>query len=199
VRTWRARVLLIGILTLAACAHGLRLREPVASTVEFVPSGDGAYATADPAGATGKPGEGKVIRPYVVRVTRDVKVYRLWDGPDVRDAQGRTSRMGQWWTFEPPSGTLASFRTRYEVCEKWDTLRWVAACTLRRGAVVVIGAGQSVSAQVCGDATRRENYPRNDRDLQVYIREAWTRTDLTCPDEREDYQNDPRDISKRAN
>jgi hypothetical protein len=74
----------------------------------------------------------------------------------------------------------------------------VATCTLTRGAVVVIGPGQSVSAETCGDPTGREKYPPNERDLQVYIRSAWSRTDLSCPDERQDYQNDPRDIARPA-
>jgi len=186
----------VALLALACCAHGLQQlhrRDPLASSVEIVPDSDRAYAAADPTGATGKPGEGKVTRPYVVRLTKDAKVYRLWAGPEVSDAQGRTSRIGQWWTFEAPSGTLASFRRRYEVCEKWDTLRWVASCTLRRGSVVVIGPGQSVSADTCGNP--KESYPKNDRDLQVYIKDAWSRGDLVCPDEKQDYLNDPRDIA----
>jgi len=134
--------------------------------------------------------------PHVVRLTRDLSVYRLWAGPSVKDAQGRTSRIGQWWTFDAPAGTLASFRQRYEVCEKWDTLRFVAQCTLRRGSVVVIGPGQSVSAKTCGNPT--ESYPANDRDLQVYIHEAWNRPELSCPDESRDYEDDPRDISRPA-
>src|SRR5580765_2572256 len=186
-------VVVVALAALSGCAHSLHVRDPLASSLEFVPESDRAYAAADPTGATGKPGEGKVTRPYVVRLTKDTRVYRLWAGPDVRDAQGRTSRIGQWWTFEAPSGTLASFRTRYEVCEKWDTLRWVASCTLRRGSVVVIGPGQSVSAETCGNPTER--YPKNDRDLQVYIKDAGTRADLVCPDEKQDYLNDPRDIA----
>jgi len=173
----------------------------MAASLELVAATDASYADANAAGATGVPGEGKVTRPYVVRLTRDVPVYRLWAGPAVLDQQGRTSRIGQWWTFERPAGTLASFRRRYEVCEKWDTLRWVAQCTLRRGSVVVIGPGQSVSAETCGDSSGRESYPANDRDFQVYIHDAWKRTgppreDLSCPDQSRDYQNDPRDIAK---
>lgn len=188
-------VVVVALVAFSACAHNLHLANPLASSLEFVPENDRAYAAADPQGATGQPGEGKVTRPYVVRLTTDVKVYRLWAGPDVRDAQGRTSRVGQWWTFDAPSGTLASFRRRYEVCEKWDTLRWVASCTLRRGSVVVIGPGQSVSEQTCEKPG--ESYPANSRDLQVYVSKAWDRADLVCPDQQEDYLNDPRDIAKR--
>jgi hypothetical protein len=201
----------VAALTLAGCAHlvplggpsgeTVRIPREMAASLELVAATDASYADANAAGATGVPGEGKVTRPYVVRLTRDVPVYRLWAGPAVLDQQGRTSRIGQWWTFERPAGTLASFRRRYEVCEKWDTLRWVAQCTLRRGSVVVIGPGQSVSAETCGDSSGRESYPANDRDFQVYIHDAWKRTgppreDLSCPDQSRDYQNDPRDIAK---
>jgi hypothetical protein len=63
----------------------------------------------------------------------------------------------------------------------------------------VIGPGQSVSEQTCEKPG--ESYPPNDRDFQLYIREAWKRTgqpdsELSCPDVSRDYQNDPRDISK---
>ena len=163
--------------------------------------GDAAYAAADPSGATGEPGVGRVIRPYVVRVTRDMTVYRVWSGPAVKDGRGRTSRIGEWWAFDRPTGTRASYRERYEICEKWNTLRFVAQCTLRRGAVVVIGAGQSVSAETCGEPGGREQYRTNARDFQVYIHAAWTKIGtpdavLSCPDESQDYRNDPNDISK---
>ncbi len=178
----------------SACAHRLHLSAPLASSLEFVPTSDRAYAAADARDATGKSGEGKVTRPYVVRLTADMKIYRLWAGPDVRNAQGQTTRIGQWWTFDKPSGTLDSYRRRYEVCEKWNTLRWVATCTLRRGSVVVIGSGQSVSAKTCGNGN--ESYPENDRDLQVYVSKAWDRADLLCPDEQQDYQDDPQDVAR---
>lgn len=203
--------LVLAVIALAGCARLVPVRGPsgetfevpraIAGSLELVAAGDATYASADPKDATGAPGVGKVSTPYVVRLTRDLPVYRLWAGPAVRDAQGRTNRIGEWWAFDPPDGTLAGYRRRYEICEKWNTLRWVAQCTLRRGSVVVMGPGQSVSAQTCEDPSGRENYPANDRDLQVYIHQAWTRTGqpdsaLSCPDESRDYQNDPQDVAK---
>ena len=101
---------LVAVIALAGCASRVRVHVPsgetialpraVASSIELVAAGDSAYASADPAGATCEPGAGKVTKPFVVRLTRDLHVYRLWSGPDVRDAQGRTSRIGQWWTFD---------------------------------------------------------------------------------------------------
>ena len=196
-RTSLSRVfLLVAAVTITGCAGRLPLRG-----LELVPATDPSYVAADAAGATGVPGEGKVTKPYVVRLTRDMPVWRLWAGPEELDAQGRTSRIGQWWTLDRPVGTLASYRRRYEVCEKWDTLRWVAQCTLRRGSVVVIGPGQSVSEQTCGKPG--ESYPVNERDFQTYIHEAWKRTgqpdsELSCPDVSRDYENDPLDIAKPA-
>jgi hypothetical protein len=212
VRTRILKALVIAAaIAAAACASvatlsgpaGTRLRVPYvsASALEPVAPGDSAYAAAGPAAATGVPGAGKLVAPYVVRLTRDLPVYRLWPGPDVKDAQGRTSRIGAWWTFEPPAGTLASYRRRYEVCDGWSSLRWVASCTLRRGAVVVVGLGQSVSAATCGKPG--ESYPASDRDVQVYIHEPWKHTgtpgsELSCPDPSRDYENDPQDIAKPA-
>jgi hypothetical protein len=207
----RRAVLVLALIILPACAHRVPLHDAsgatvevprqLASSLELVGPDDKDYVAADPADATAAPGNGNVSKAVVVRLTRDRPVYRLWAGPAVRDAQGLTSRLGQWWTFDPPSGTRTDFRRRYAVCVKWDTLQWVARCTLRRGAVVVIGPGNSVSAQTCGDPTGRENYPANDRDWQVFIHQAWNRTgtpngDLSCPDESQDYQDDPGNIAK---
>ena len=207
----RRALVVLALAVLTACTHRVALRTPsgetlrlpeqVASSLTFVARDEKGYAEADPAGATGEPGTGKVTRPFVVRLTKEMKVYRLWAGPDVRDGRGNTSRLGSWWTFDRPSGSLTDYRRRYEVCESWNSLRWVAECTLRAGTVVVMGGGQSVSAKTCGDATGRENYPANDRDLQVYIREAFKRVapptaDLVCPDESRDYKNDPQRINE---
>ena len=204
------RVFVVFALTaLAACAHRVPLQTPtgatievpqaIASAIEVVAPTDKDYAAADVAGAIQPAGKGGVVTGVAVRLTRDLPVYRLWAGPTVLDAQGHTARIGQWWTFAPPSGTRAGFRRTYEVCVKWDTLQFVAQCTLRRGAVVVIGPGQSVSADTCGDP--RESYPANYRDLQTYIHEAWNRMsppadDLSCPDQSRDYENDPANIAK---
>ena len=188
---------------LVGCATGATLRAPSGESIrvpsvrpgalELVASNDAAYLSADPKDATGAPGEGKMVTPYVVRLTRDLPVYRLWSGPLVKNERGETSRMGEWWTFEPPAGTLASFRSRYEVCEIWSSLRWVASCTLKRGSVVVVGPGQSVSAQTCQRPP--ESYPANFRDMQVYIHEAWKQANLKCPPAGADYLDDPVDIS----
>jgi hypothetical protein len=73
---------LVAIIALAGCASRASVRAPsgetialpraVASSIDLVAAGDTAYAAADPAGATGEPGAGKVTKPFVVRLTRDL-------------------------------------------------------------------------------------------------------------------------------
>ena len=91
----RRAFLVFALAVFTACTHRaalrtpsgetLRLPEHVASSLTLVARDDKSYAEADPAGATGEPGAGKVARPFVVRLTKEMKVYRLWAGPDVRD------------------------------------------------------------------------------------------------------------------
>src|ERR671921_902624 len=73
-----------------------------------------------------------VPRGLVGRPTHDLPIYRLGNGPDVVDAVGRTNRIGSWWTFEPPHGTVQRYRHDYAVCRAWNRLAWVVSCTLKR-------------------------------------------------------------------
>ena len=139
-------------------------------------AGDPAAPRADRAGALKPPGEGGLTAPaLVVRLTADVPVWRLWSGAAKKDADGRTNRMGQWWSYDAPHGNQQGYRTAYEICLSWNDLTWVAQCTLKKGAVVAIGAGNSVSPQTCADPTGKESYPVNPRDWQVWISKIWTR------------------------
>ncbi len=153
---------------------------------------------ADRAGALKPAGEGGLTAPaLMVRLTADVPVWRLWSGPTKKDADGRTNRLGQWWSYDAPHGSQQGYRNDYEVCVSWNDLTWVAQCTLKKGAVVAIGPGQSVSAKTCGDATGKESYPANPRDWQVWISKVWTRdSELSCPAETADYEADDADITQ---
>jgi len=117
----------------------------------------------------------------------------------VKDPAGRTNRVGQWWTFDVPSGTQQQYRRRYEICTPWNTLGYIVQCTLRRGAIVAIGPGNSVSASTCGNGA--EAYPPNQHDWQVFIHEAWNRTEgnspeLSCPPDSADKRADPTDLHR---
>ena len=106
--------------------------------------------------------------------------------------------MGQWWSYDAPKGDQAGYRKDYEICMGWNDLTWMATCTLKKGSVVVVGPGQSVSAQTCGDPSGQESYPANAEDWQVYVDKAWARSaELSCPPESADYEVNPANIATK--
>jgi hypothetical protein len=182
----------------APAAAGLSLPAQLAGKAVVLSKDDPDAARADLAGAVKPPGEGGLVAPgLVVRLTADVPVWRLWNGAAKKDAGGRTNRMGQWWSYDAPHGSQQGYRNDYEVCVSWNELTWVAQCTLKKGAVVAIGPGQSVGAKACGDAAGKEAYPANPKDWQVWISKVWTReSELSCPADTGDYEADAADLAK---
>ena len=179
-----------------AAEAALSLPPQLAGKAVIVPRGDPDEARADLASAVKPAGEGGITQGIVVRLTADVPMWRMWSGPTKKDASGRTNRMGQWWSYDAPHGTQAGYRIAYEICDSWNDLTYVARCTLKKGAVVAIGPGNSVSAKTCGDATGKESYPANTRDWQVWISKIWARAaEYDCPPDAADYQADPADIA----
>jgi hypothetical protein len=57
---------------------------------------------------------------HVLRITRDLSVYRLWNGPEKKDKDGHTNRVGAWWTYVAPRGPVATYRHDYETCRAWN-------------------------------------------------------------------------------
>ncbi len=157
---------------------------------------DADYARASIDHAIQPAGKGGIVEGVVVRINADLPVYRLWNGPDKLDGQGRTNRMGQWWTPDAPMGNTEQYRRDYDICVDWNDLTWVATCTLKAGAVVAMGPGQSVSAETCGDITGQESYPANPAHWQVYVQSVWDRgAELSCPDVSSDYRADPQNLA----
>lgn len=155
---------------------------------------DPAYAKAGAESAVKPEGKGGVSQAVVVRLSQDLPVYRLWNGPA---ATGNSNRLGSWWAFDAPKGTREGYRRAYEICGTWNELAWVATCTLKQGAVVALGPGQSVSAETCGDDSGYETYRANGRDWQIYVAKAWERPDeLACPPATGDYRADPANVAQ---
>jgi hypothetical protein len=189
--------LLGGCVSLSSGSDDERLPTQLAGKAEVLVSTDADYARAVITSAIKAAGDGGVVEGTVIRLKQDVTVWRMWSGPTKKNAGGLTNRIGGWWAYDAPKGTQAQYRTAYEICNGWNDLTWVAKCTLKAGAVVVIGPGQSVSAQTCGDVTGVENYPANQKDWQTYVDKPWNRpTELVCPADTEDYEVNPADISK---
>lgn len=160
-----------------------------APVFEIVARDDPLWPATAVASAVRPPGKGGISTAMVVRLQHDTPVYRLWtDGTDRPSA-----RIGPWWVFDPPAGTDKEFRERYAVCESWNArLSRLAACTLARGSIVVIGPGQSVDASTCEKAG--EEYAANPYGYQVYIAQANEPGVLTCPASDADPRLDPKDL-----
>lgn len=204
----RNRIALLLSVSFFACATGptptatspTSSSDPLLAIGAVLATTDPEYGRGDLPNAVKPPGQGGLLSGAVIRLHADTPVYRLWSGPAKKDARGNTNRIGQWWSFDRPKGSRQGYREAYEICLSWNDLTYVAQCTLRKGAVVSVGPGNSVSAQTCNDASGKEVYPENRRDFQIFISKAWTRVgenkELSCPEESADYEADDGDISK---
>lgn len=195
------RFLLLLMLGLSACApmaaEDHALPAALAGKATVLASSDPAYAQANVSGAVKPAGQGGVSQALVIQLNQDLPVYRMWNGPQA--VGGNNNRLGSWWAFDAPQGTREGYRRAYEICGTWNELRWVATCTLKQGAVVAIGPGQSVSAQTCADSSGYETYDSNRKDWQVFVNQAWNRPDaLACPPETADYPADPGNVAQPA-
>lgn len=198
VRTRLGVIALAAACSTAACAQpSPALPGPLAGKAVVLAPTDPDYARAVVGSAVKLAGQGGVSEALVVRITADIPVWRMWNGPAKVDAYGRTNRIGGWWSYDAPRGTVAEYRVNYEICKGWNDLTWMAKCTLKAGSVVAIGPGQSVSAATCGDVTGQENYPANPRDWQTYIDKPWARgAELVCPTvDGNDYAVNPANIA----
>lgn len=185
-----------------ASAHpgkALHLPKQLAGKAVVLKADDPDFARADSAAAVKPAGEGGLTEALVIKLTADIPVWRMWSGPEKKDSRGNTNRLGQWWSYDAPHGTQQGYRHDYEICNGWNDLTWMEKCTLKKGAVVAIGPGNSVNAMTCGDPSGKESYPANHDDWQVWVSKAWNRLgadkELDCPEETADYIADPADIA----
>lgn len=184
----------------AGSAQALDLPKKLQGSAVVLQESDPDYARAVVGNAVKPAGQGGVSEALVIKITKDIPVYRMWNGPTKIDARGNTNRLGGWWGYDDPKGAVEKYRKDYEICQGWNDLTWMAKCTLKAGAVVAIGPGQSVSPETCGDPTGKESYPANAKDWQTYIDKPWARAaELVCPPvEVSDYAVDPKNIAKPA-
>jgi hypothetical protein len=129
---------------------------PLAGLLE-VPDTDGLLAKA-----RGAPGAGGVSGGVVYTVTAEgaVAVYRVFGGP--------ARENGRWWALAPAVGTPEEFRKSFGICPLWNDLSREKRCTLKAGARVVIGPGQSVDCKAPRDAPAAVSYEAS-ATLQVYL------------------------------
>src|SRR5580692_45428 len=86
----------------AAAPCAVPLPAQLAGKAVPVAADDPDAARADLASAIKVPGQGALAQGIVVRLLADVPVWRMWSGPEKKDASGRTNRMGQWWAYDAP-------------------------------------------------------------------------------------------------
>lgn len=109
----------------------------------------------------GKPGAGRLCEGAVYELKQDADflVYRAWNSTNPK------SHYGNWWAYTKPVGKISEYRRDYEICYKWSPLDKLTRCTLKKGAKVVIGTGQSA---VCSEYL---TYPVSETQ-QIYIENA---------------------------
>ena len=116
--------------------------------------------------ARGAPGLGGLCIGKVFLVERPVAVYRVWDGAR------RHTALGRWWSFSPPQGSRDDYRRANVICPAWSALDRLSACTLKPGARIVVGPGQSAE---CADgpypasAVNQVYVPNDVRQGQVFV------------------------------
>jgi hypothetical protein len=128
-----------------------------AAGLREVPDTDGLLSKA-----LGAPGAGGVTSGAVYSVTAPgaVAVYRIFGGP--------ARENGRWWALVPAAGTAEEFRKNFGICPLWNDLSREKRCTLKAGARVVIGPGQSVDCKAPKDAPAAVSYGASTA-LQVYL------------------------------
>ncbi|WP_428466809.1 hypothetical protein [Photobacterium minamisatsumaniensis] len=111
--------------------------------------------------ALGAPDEGGLCsgQVYISQEQADIVINRAWNSTNP------ASKLGQWWAFNTPKGSIAKYREDYEICYQWSPLDKMISCKLKPGTKVVVGAGQSAK---CSEYL---NYPVSAQQ-QIYIENA---------------------------
>ena len=86
-------------------------------------------------------GKGMLCTGKVFSVEKPVIVYRVWDASKAYTAYGR------WWSLNLPKGPKPAYQKANDICPSWSALDRMSQCTLKVGAHVVIGPGQSAQCE----------------------------------------------------
>lgn len=121
---------------------------------------------------------GGVCTGKVYSVTKEIPVYRVWNGAGAGAlAERDPSPLGRWWSFSKPRRNVEDYRKDNAICTDWTPyLNRLTRCTLQRGALIMVGPGQSAH---CKDPN--EQYEQSDVN-QVYLPAPWEkmRNFVTC-------------------
>lgn len=121
--------------TTSACMGSTTLPSPLNASFDAVNDPDLLARSLGEAGA-GALCQGQVYRS---REATKITLYRAWNSTNPN------SRIGNWWAFERPEGSVADYRANNEICYQWSPLDMLVTCTLLPGVTLVVGTGQSAT------------------------------------------------------
>jgi hypothetical protein len=96
---------------------------------------------------------------YVAKKNTQILLFRAWNSTNP------ASKLGELWALKSPRGQIAEYRSDYQICYQSSPLDKLTLCSLKAGAKVVIGTGQSAG---CSDYLE---YPTSEK-KQVYLANA---------------------------
>lgn len=91
--------------------------------------------------ARGASGLGKLCEGKVFRATQPVTVYRVWN------SDKSYTIYGSWWSFVLPEGPKQKYREDNGICPSWSALDRMSSCSIKVGAKIVVGPGQSAQCE----------------------------------------------------
>ncbi|MCG7547560.1 hypothetical protein [Pseudoalteromonas sp. Of7M-16] len=189
----RLAVLSSSMLLLAACnSTSVTTQEIAQSTASCVgnidnPPGLTAVPEASmPKGVVLPAEQGGLCKGQVFVTTKEITIWRAWN------SEYSGSKLGKWWTFDKPKGSISKYRRDNIICPSYSPLDMLVSCKIKVGTQVVIGPGQSAK---CSDYF---SYPAS-KTNQIYLADAQSTT-VECQsyDGRFSWHSEPKHIVKSA-
>ncbi|KZN56817.1 hypothetical protein N474_09360 [Pseudoalteromonas luteoviolacea CPMOR-2] len=112
-----------------------------------------------PSGVIQPADKGGLCKGQVFVASKDITIWRAWN------SEYSGSKLGKWWTFDKPLGSISQYRRENVICPSYSPLDMLVSCTLKAGSQVVIGPGQSAK---CSDYF---TYPASKMN-QLYLADA---------------------------
>lgn len=112
------------------------------------------------------PGKGKLCKGKVFVAEKEVTVYRVWD------ASKSYTLYGGWWSFSRPTGPRDQYQAANDICPEWSALDKMSTCTIKVGAHVAVGPGQSAQCNaglLPASAINQVYIPNDSRNNVLYV------------------------------
>ncbi|KZN52994.1 hypothetical protein [Pseudoalteromonas luteoviolacea] len=139
-----------------------------------------------PSGVVMPQQQGGLCKGQVFVTTQEITIWRAWN------SEYTGSKLGKWWTFDKPRGSISQYRRDNVICPSYSPLDMLVSCKVKVGTQVVVGPGQSAK---CSDYF---SYPAS-KTNQIYLADA-ENTTLVCQsyDGRFSWREAPQKVVKSA-